>query len=74
MEELLQDGYHFFSTQHPIASIVRAVINLEAVDTSGPELLFQVMSHEMIQAYSHVPRPYRTIFANEIFLLGRATL
>ncbi|KAG0704570.1 hypothetical protein DFH29DRAFT_873615 [Suillus ampliporus] len=69
-EESLQDGSHLFSTQHPIASIVRAVVNLEAAGTAGPELLFQATSHEMIQAYSHVPRPYGTIFANEIFSSG----
>ncbi|KAG2143750.1 uncharacterized protein EDB93DRAFT_1088015 [Suillus bovinus] len=69
-EESLQDGSHLFSTQHPIASTVRAVINLEAAGTTGPELLFQATSHEMIQAYSHVPRPYGTIFANEIFSSG----
>lgn len=69
-EESLQDGSHLFSTQHPIASTVRAVINLEAAGTAGPELLFQATSHEMIQAYSHVPRPYGTIFANEIFSSG----
>ncbi|KAG1738532.1 hypothetical protein EDB19DRAFT_1714183 [Suillus lakei] len=69
-EESLQDGSHLFSTQHPIASTVRAVVNLEAAGTAGPELLFQATSHEMIQAYSHVPRPYGTIFANEIFSSG----
>ncbi|KAG1845888.1 hypothetical protein DFJ58DRAFT_664100 [Suillus subalutaceus] len=69
-EESLQDGSHLFSTQHPIASTVRAVVNLEAAGTAGPELLFQATSHEMIEAYSHVPRPYGTIFANEIFSSG----
>ncbi|KAG1897160.1 uncharacterized protein F5891DRAFT_1050672 [Suillus fuscotomentosus] len=61
-EESLQDGSHLFSTQHPIAST--------SAGTTGPELLFQATSHEMIQAYSHVPRPYGTIFANEIFSSG----
>lgn len=69
-EESLQDGSHLFSTQHPIASTVRAVVNLEAAGTAGPELLFQATSHEMILAYSQVPRPYGTIFANEIFSSG----
>ncbi|KAF9233723.1 hypothetical protein BU15DRAFT_53545 [Melanogaster broomeanus] len=69
-EESLQDGSHLFSTQHPIASTVRAVINLEAAGTTGREMLFQATSEEMIQAYSHVPRPYGTIFANEIFSSG----
>ncbi|OAX34407.1 hypothetical protein K503DRAFT_774591 [Rhizopogon vinicolor AM-OR11-026] len=69
-EESLQDGSHLFSTQHPIASTIRAVVNLEAAGTTGPELLFQATSQEMIEAYAHVPRPYGTIFANEIFSSG----
>ncbi|KAF8972707.1 hypothetical protein BDZ97DRAFT_1649998 [Flammula alnicola] len=69
-EESLQDGSHLFSTQHPIASTVRAVVNLEAAGTTGREILFQATSEEMIEAYSHVPRPYGTIFANDIFSSG----
>ncbi|KAG5727720.1 hypothetical protein E4T56_gene20743 [Termitomyces sp. T112] len=69
-EESLQDASHLFSTQHSIASTVRAVINLEAAGTNGRELLFQATSEEMIQAYSHVPRPYGTVFANDIFSSG----
>ncbi|GLB41442.1 putative peptide hydrolase [Lyophyllum shimeji] len=69
-EESLQDGSHLFSTQHPIAPTVRAVINLEAAGTTGREILFQATSHEMISAYSHVPRPFGTIFANDIFSSG----
>ncbi|KIJ65340.1 hypothetical protein HYDPIDRAFT_110370 [Hydnomerulius pinastri MD-312] len=69
-EESLQDGSHLFSTQHPIAPTVRAVVNLEAAGTTGRELLFQATSEEMIEAYSHVPRPYGTVFANEIFSSG----
>ncbi|KAG6889796.1 hypothetical protein C0992_004061 [Termitomyces sp. T32_za158] len=69
-EESLQDASHLFSTQHPVASTVRAVINLEAAGTHGRELLFQATSEEMIQAYSHVPRPYGTVFANDIFSSG----
>ncbi|KAH7891014.1 hypothetical protein F5I97DRAFT_2052216 [Phlebopus sp. FC_14] len=69
-EESLQDGSHLFSTQHPIASTVRAVLNLEAAGTTGRELLFQATSEEMIEAYSRVPRPYGNVFANEIFSSG----
>ncbi|TFK64946.1 hypothetical protein BDN72DRAFT_846164 [Pluteus cervinus] len=69
-EESLQDGSHLFSTQHPVASTVRAVINLEAAGTTGRELLFQATSEQMIEAYSHVPRPFGTVFANEIFTSG----
>ncbi|KAF9454480.1 hypothetical protein P691DRAFT_692720 [Macrolepiota fuliginosa MF-IS2] len=69
-EESLQDGSHLFSTQHPIAPTVRAVINLEAAGTTGRELLFQATSEQMIQAYSHVPRPFGTVFANDVFSSG----
>ncbi|KAK7024849.1 peptide hydrolase [Favolaschia claudopus] len=69
-EESLQDASHLFSTQHPIAHTVRAVINLEAAGTTGRELLFQATSEEMVEAYSHVPRPFGTIFANDVFNSG----
>ncbi|KAF6747109.1 hypothetical protein DFP72DRAFT_614406 [Ephemerocybe angulata] len=69
-EESLQDASHLFSTQHPWAPTARAVINLEAAGTTGRELLFQATSEQMIDAYSHVPRPYGTVFANEIFSSG----
>ncbi|TFK48370.1 hypothetical protein OE88DRAFT_1684387 [Heliocybe sulcata] len=69
-EESLQDGSHLFATQHPVAETVRAVINLEAAGTTGPELLFQATSEQMIEAYSHVPRPFGTIVANDIFSSG----
>ncbi|KAK7686297.1 hypothetical protein QCA50_010521 [Cerrena zonata] len=69
-EESLQDGSHLYSNQHETASTVRAVINLEAAGTTGPELLFQATSEQMIQAYSKVPRPFGTVVANEIFSSG----
>lgn len=69
-EESLQDGSHLYSTQHETASTVRAAVNLEAAGTTGPEILFQATSEQMIEAYSRVPRPYGTIFANEIFSSG----
>ncbi|KAJ7768520.1 hypothetical protein B0H16DRAFT_1520063 [Mycena metata] len=69
-EESLQDGSHLFSTQHPIRHTVRAIINLEAAGTTGRELLFQATSEEMVKAYSHVPRPFGTIFANDVFNSG----
>ncbi|KAF8576245.1 hypothetical protein K439DRAFT_1640647 [Ramaria rubella] len=69
-EESLQDGSHLYSTQDPTAKTVRAIINLEAAGTKGPELLFQATSDEMIRAYSHVPRPYGTVLANDIFSSG----
>ncbi|KAI0794351.1 hypothetical protein C8Q74DRAFT_1365816 [Fomes fomentarius] len=69
-EESLQDGSQLFSTQHPVASTIRAAINLEAAGTTGPELLFQATSEQMIQAYAKVPRPYGSVIANEIFSSG----
>ncbi|KAG8969548.1 hypothetical protein FRC03_001987 [Tulasnella sp. 419] len=69
-EESLQDGSHLFTTQSAIASTVRAVINLEAAGTTGPEILFQATSEEMVEAYSHVPRPYATVLANDVFQSG----
>jgi Zn-dependent M28 family amino/carboxypeptidase len=53
-----------------MSASVRAAINLEAAGTTGPELLFQATSEQMIEAYSHVPRPYGTIVANEVFSSG----
>ncbi|KAG9099279.1 hypothetical protein FRC06_005442 [Ceratobasidium sp. 370] len=69
-EESLQDGSHLYATQHHTASTVRAMINLEAAGSTGPELLFQATSEEMIQAYSHVPRPFGTVLANDVFSSG----
>ncbi|KAG9125520.1 hypothetical protein FRC07_007284 [Ceratobasidium sp. 392] len=69
-EESLQDGSHLYATQHHTASTVRAMINLEAAGSTGPELLFQATSEEMIQAYSHVPRPFGTVLANNVFSSG----
>lgn len=46
------------------------MINLEAAGTTGRELLFQATSEQMIDAYSKVPRPYGTVFANDIFSSG----
>ncbi|CEL53123.1 putative zinc metalloprotease C1259,02c OS=Schizosaccharomyces pombe (strain 972 / ATCC 24843) GN=SPCC1259.02c PE=3 SV=1 [Rhizoctonia solani AG-1 IB] len=69
-EESLQDGSHLYATQHLTANTVRAVINLEAAGSTGPELLFQATSEEMIEAYSHVPRPFGTVLANDVFSSG----
>lgn len=46
------------------------MVNLEAAGTTGRDLLFQATSEEMIEAYSHTPRPYGTVLANEIFSSG----
>ncbi|KAJ3727351.1 hypothetical protein DFJ43DRAFT_1133193 [Lentinula guzmanii] len=46
-----------------------AVVSVTA-GTTGRELLFQATSKEMIEAYSHVPRPFGTIIANDVFSSG----
>ncbi|KAE9386618.1 hypothetical protein BT96DRAFT_1026164 [Gymnopus androsaceus JB14] len=69
-EESLQDGSHLFSTQHEVAQTVRAVMNLEAAGTTGRDLLFQATSEEMIEAYSHVPYPFGTVVASDVFSSG----
>lgn len=70
-EESLQDASHLYITQHNQTNTgVKAVVNLEACGTSGPELLFQATSQEMIEAYSHVPHPFGTVLANDVFSTG----
>ena len=70
-EESLQDASHLYITQHNQTNAgVKAVVNLEACGTSGPELLFQATSKEMIEAYSHVPHPFGTVLANDVFSTG----
>ncbi|ETS62307.1 hypothetical protein PaG_03384 [Moesziomyces aphidis] len=70
-EESLQDASHLYITQHNQTNAgVKAVVNLEACGTSGPELLFQATSQEMIEAYSHVPHPFGTVLANDVFSTG----
>lgn len=41
-----------------------------AAGTTGRDLLFQATSKEMIEAYSHVPRPFGTVVANDVFSSG----
>lgn len=69
-EETLQDASHLYSTSHETASTVKTVINLEAAGTTGPALLFQATSKEMIEAYGHVPRPHTTVVAADVFSSG----
>lgn len=45
-------------------------MNLEAAGSTGPELLFQATSEEMIWAYQGVPHPHGTVIANDIFASG----
>ncbi|KAF9577743.1 hypothetical protein BGW38_006850 [Lunasporangiospora selenospora] len=69
-EESLQDASHFFITEHELKDKVKAVVNLEACGTSGPEILFQANSREMIDAYRTVPYPHGTVLANDLFATG----
>lgn len=70
-EESLQDASHLYITSnHTTVPSVRSVINLEACGVSGPELLFQAASTEMIKAYGKSPYPYGTVLANDVFSSG----
>ncbi|KAF9180962.1 hypothetical protein BGZ50_005791 [Haplosporangium sp. Z 11] len=69
-EESLQDASHSFITGHELKDNIRAVVNLEACGTSGPEILFQANSREMIDAYRTVPYPHGTVLANDLFATG----
>ncbi|KAG0003762.1 hypothetical protein BGZ80_011579 [Entomortierella chlamydospora] len=69
-EESLQDASHSFITGHELKDKIRAVVNLEACGTSGPEVLFQANSREMIDAYRMVPYPHGTVLANDLFATG----
>ncbi|EPX70912.1 peptidase [Schizosaccharomyces octosporus yFS286] len=69
-EESLQDASHMFITQSVIKDSVKCVINLEACGTTGAEILFQATSNEMIKAYSHAPRPFGTVLADDVFRTG----
>ncbi|KAF8937089.1 hypothetical protein BGZ58_003271 [Dissophora ornata] len=69
-EESLQDASHSFITAHELKDQVRAVVNLEACGTTGPEILFQANSRAMIDAYGTVPYPHGTVLANDLFATG----
>ncbi|KAG0302986.1 hypothetical protein BGZ98_007068, partial [Dissophora globulifera] len=66
----LQDASHSFITKHELKDNVKAVINLEACGTTGPEILFQANSRPMIDAYKRVPYPHGTVVANDLFATG----
>ncbi|KAK8864706.1 hypothetical protein IAR55_001960 [Kwoniella newhampshirensis] len=59
-----EDGSHLYSTKHPSAKRVRAMINLEAAGSTGGALLFQATSKEMIDA------PRGTVIASDVFQSG----
>ncbi|CAA22540.1 ER metallopeptidase Erm1 [Schizosaccharomyces pombe] len=69
-EESLQDASHMFITQSPLRDTIKCVVNLEACGTTGSEILFQATSNEMIKAYSHVPHPFGTVLADDVFRTG----
>ncbi|KAI1316599.1 hypothetical protein EDD11_009724 [Mortierella claussenii] len=69
-EESLQDASHSFITAHELKDQIRAVVNLEACGTTGPEILFQANSRAMIDAYGTVPYPHGTVLANDLFATG----
>ncbi|CED83794.1 Aminopeptidases of the M20 family [Phaffia rhodozyma] len=61
---------HLFSTQHPMAKTIKAVVNLEAAGTTGQEMLFQATNNAMVKAYSKVPHPHGSVLAADIFSSG----
>ncbi|KAG0205995.1 hypothetical protein BGX28_002497 [Mortierella sp. GBA30] len=69
-EESLQDASHSFITNHELRHSIKAVINLEACGTTGPEVLFQANSRTMIDAYRQVPYPHGTAMGNDLFTTG----
>lgn len=70
-EESLQDASHLYITSnHSTIPALRSVVNLEACGVSGPELLFQAQSAEMLAAYSKAPHPFGTVLANDVFSSG----
>jgi hypothetical protein len=79
LASLLHPAPHRAHVRHPpiirpvlphLLCSIRAVINLEAAGTTGPELLFQATSEEMIRAYSKVPYPLGTVVATDTFKTG----
>nr|KAJ3419624.1 hypothetical protein HK105_006728 [Polyrhizophydium stewartii] len=69
-EETLQDATHAFVTQHELAAGVRAVLNLESMGVKGKEILFQVNSDTLVDAYRHVPHPHAAVTSNDVFSTG----
>lgn len=70
-EESLQDASHLYMTQHNETShAVRAVLNMEACGVTGPTILFQATDAALIDAYSHVPHPFGTVLASDVFSSG----
>ena len=55
---------HLYITQHePTRGSIRGVVNLEACGVSGPELLFQASSEELLRGYAQARRPFGTVLA-----------
>lgn len=71
LPESFQDASHLYITSnHSTVPSVRTVVNLEACGVSGPELVFQAASAEMINAYRRAPHPFATVLANDVFSSG----
>ncbi|KAG0286361.1 hypothetical protein BGZ96_009520, partial [Linnemannia gamsii] len=69
-EESFQDASHLFIVNHELKGSVRAVVNIEGSDSTGPEILYQANAQIMIDAYKKAPYPHGTVLANDIFATG----
>eukprot|EP00939_MAST-03C_sp_MAST-3C-sp1_P004220 g4220.t1 len=72
-EETILQGSHGFTTQHPWASSVKAVINLEAAGSGGREVLFQTGPGNpwISAAYAeNVPFPHGSSLYEDAFRTG----
>lgn len=60
------EGSFFLSFPVPLSLTLAPT----AAGTTGRDMLFQATSEQMLEAYSHVPRPFGSVVANEVFSSG----
>lgn len=71
-EEFELNGSHQFITQHPWASDVRAVFNMDSCGTGGREVLFQSTAKPWLMNYykSSALHPTASVLGDELFKSG----